>query len=122
MLLYKNTPNVSHLRVFGCLAYVHIPKQNREKLGKHATKSIMIGYSTITKGYHIYLQATKRFTSTSNVTFVEHLSFFNNEQNNDNDQSVDTTEADQPSPNTSEYQTPPTLPTRFYPHHYLQQG
>jgi len=38
-------PNVSHLRVFGCIAYVHILDEKRSKLYPKAKKCIFIGYS-----------------------------------------------------------------------------
>ncbi len=38
-------PNVSHLRVFGCIAYVHVPDEKRSKLDPKVEKCIFIGYS-----------------------------------------------------------------------------
>ena len=35
---YGKKPNISHLRVFGCMAYVHIPDSQRHKLDKKAVK------------------------------------------------------------------------------------
>ena len=36
--LYGKKPNVNHLRVFGCDAYTHIPKDERSKLDSKARK------------------------------------------------------------------------------------
>jgi hypothetical protein len=36
-------PSLQHIRVFGCDAYVHVPKENRSKLDKKAEKCIFIG-------------------------------------------------------------------------------
>ncbi len=36
--------DVSHLIVFGCIAYVHVPDEKRSKLGPKADKCIFIGY------------------------------------------------------------------------------
>jgi hypothetical protein len=36
--------DVSHLRMFGCIAYVHVPDENRSKLDPKAKKCIFIGY------------------------------------------------------------------------------
>jgi transposase InsO family protein len=38
-------PNVSHLRVFSCIAYVHVPDEKRSKLDPKADTCIFIGYS-----------------------------------------------------------------------------
>jgi hypothetical protein len=35
-------PCLTHLKVFGCEAYVHVPKENRSKLDKKAEKCIFI--------------------------------------------------------------------------------
>jgi hypothetical protein len=37
-------PSVSHLKVFGCDAFVHVPKEKRSKLDKKAVKCIFFGY------------------------------------------------------------------------------
>ena len=44
--------DLSHLKVFGCLAYVHIPDELRPKLDPKAEKCVFIGYSLEQKGYH----------------------------------------------------------------------
>ena len=40
----SNNPLVSHLKVFGCDAFVHVPKQKWRKLDKKEIKCIFIGY------------------------------------------------------------------------------
>ena len=37
--------NLAHLKVFGCIAYVHIPDDKSSKLDLKAEKCIFIGYS-----------------------------------------------------------------------------
>ncbi|KAL0558905.1 hypothetical protein IC582_003491 [Cucumis melo] len=44
-------PSVSHLRVFGSIAYSHIPNQLRGKLDDKSEKCIMVGYSENSKAY-----------------------------------------------------------------------
>jgi transposase InsO family protein len=44
-------PSVQHLRVFGCIAYSHIPDEKRMKLDAKSRKCLFIGYSTESKGY-----------------------------------------------------------------------
>ena len=38
-------PNVSHLKVFGSIAYVHVPDELRTKLDPKAKKCFFVGYS-----------------------------------------------------------------------------
>jgi hypothetical protein len=47
-------PDVSHLRVFGYIAYVHVPDEKRSKLDPKAKKCIFIGYSLEQKGYRCF--------------------------------------------------------------------
>src|SRR3989442_8275153 len=37
-LWYKHKPNISHLRIWGCNAYVHVQKDKRGQLGSHMEK------------------------------------------------------------------------------------
>ena len=54
-------PDVSHLKVFGCIAYVHVPDELRKKLDPKAKKCIFIGYSLEQKGYRCYNPAIGEF-------------------------------------------------------------
>jgi hypothetical protein len=47
-------PLFTHLRVFGCEAYVHVPMENKSKLDKNAEKCIFIGYKDGLKGYKLW--------------------------------------------------------------------
>jgi hypothetical protein len=38
-------PEVSHVRIFGCPVYIHIPKDKRTKLGPLGKKGIFFGYN-----------------------------------------------------------------------------
>ena len=54
-LFYGVKPDVSHLRVFGATAYMHVPKEKRNKLDQRAERGIMVGYPDGVKGYCIML-------------------------------------------------------------------
>ena len=41
----------NHLRVFGCMAYVHILKDERSKLDEKSKKSVFVGYGLDEFGY-----------------------------------------------------------------------
>ena len=66
-----NKPNVSFLRVFGCIAYPHVPDKRRKKLDDKSQRCIFIGYSNITKGYRLYNPVTKELIISRDVQFFE---------------------------------------------------
>eukprot|EP00794_Sanderia_malayensis_P003565 gene3565-biopygen3052 len=46
-------PDVSHFKVFGCDAYMHIAKEERRKWDPKSKKCVFIGYSLHSKGYRL---------------------------------------------------------------------
>ena len=64
-------PKVRHLRVFGCTAYSHIPKDERQKLDAKARKCIFLGYSSNRKGYRLYDQSSRKVIHSRDVKFNE---------------------------------------------------
>ncbi|KAK3037884.1 hypothetical protein RJ639_032114 [Escallonia herrerae] len=58
-------PNVSHLRVFGSIAYVQVPEQERSKLDDRSIKLVSIGYDEHSKGYRFFNPSNKKFMTTS---------------------------------------------------------
>ena len=64
-------PSIEHLRVFGCIAYAHVPDVLRKKLDDKAENYIFIGYSQVTKGYKLYNLVTKKVIVSKDVTFDE---------------------------------------------------
>jgi hypothetical protein len=51
-------PNVSHFKVFGCNAYVHVLDEKRSKLDPKVEKCIFIGYYLEQKGYRCFNLST----------------------------------------------------------------
>jgi hypothetical protein len=68
---YGKKPSLQHLRVFGCDAYVHVPKENRSRLDKKAKKCIFIGYKDGVKGYKLWNLETKKTVYSRDVVFRE---------------------------------------------------
>jgi hypothetical protein len=66
-----NKPSLQHLRVFGCDAYVHVPKENRSKMDKKDEKCIFIGYKDGVKGYKLWNLETKKTLYSQDVVFKE---------------------------------------------------
>jgi hypothetical protein len=69
-------PNVSHLRVFGCIAYVHVPDEKRSKLDPKVEKCIFIGYSLEQKGYRCFNLSTRKLQVNRDVVFDEAVSWY----------------------------------------------
>ena len=55
----SRNPSVSHVRVFGYVAYAHIPKEIRKKLDDKGERCIFLGYSEASKAYRLYNHVTK---------------------------------------------------------------
>ena len=53
-------PSLSHLRVFGCNVYVHVPKDKRSKLDNKYEKCIFIGYKDGLKCYKLWNLETRK--------------------------------------------------------------
>ena len=51
---YGNDVSYEHLRVFGCKAFVHVPKDERSKLDAKTSQCIFIGYGLDEFGYRLY--------------------------------------------------------------------
>ena len=64
-------PDLSNLRVFGCISYVHIPSELRKKLDSKSDKCVFMGYPEGTKGYKLYNLKTNKFLRSRSITFCE---------------------------------------------------
>ena len=63
--------NVKHLRVFGCIAYAHVPKDERKKLDSKSRKCILLGYGAEIKGYRLYQGERGKVLHSRDVIFDE---------------------------------------------------
>lgn len=68
-------PSVKHLKVFGCICYMHVPAEKRHKLEAKAEKGIFLGYSSQSKGYRIYNLQTGKVLVSRDVVFDEESSW-----------------------------------------------
>ncbi|RDY05985.1 Copia protein, partial [Mucuna pruriens] len=57
-LLFGNVPNLSHLKIFGCLVYASTITVGQGKFYPHAIKCIFLGYKLGTKGFLLKPQTT----------------------------------------------------------------
>ena len=103
-------PDLSHLKVFGCVAYIHVAKEKRNKLDAKSRKTIFVGYPAGTKGYKLFDISTGDFVRSRDVVFAEEdFHYFVNERSVNTDffypetlinQSESAEEGNQPEPET----------------------
>ena len=67
---------VSHLRIFGFLVYIHIPKEKMTKLDPSGRKGIFLGYSDTSKARQIYFLGFKKINVRRDVAFDEDSTYF----------------------------------------------
>ena len=63
--------SLAHLRVFGCDAFVHIPKEKRSKLDIKSEKCIFFGHKDGVKGYRLWNPTTRTIIYSRDVIFRE---------------------------------------------------
>eukprot|EP00253_Pinus_taeda_P006975 PITA_06975 len=62
---------VTHMRVFSCVAYAHVPDQLRRKLDSKGEKCVFVGYCDESKAYKLYNPSTKKLIVSRDVQFIE---------------------------------------------------
>ncbi|XP_026416018.1 uncharacterized protein LOC113311392 [Papaver somniferum] len=75
-VLKHHQPGISHLRVFGCVCYVHLQEKHRDKLDSRETKCVFFGYSYTKKGYICYHPPTRKLQISRDVVFDETMAYF----------------------------------------------
>jgi ATP-binding cassette subfamily B (MDR/TAP) protein 1 len=66
---------LSHLRVFGCVAYVHISDHGRNKLDPKSKKCIFLGYGEDEFGYRLWDDENKKMIRSRDVVFNERVMY-----------------------------------------------
>jgi hypothetical protein len=70
-LWHGTKPNLSHLKIIGSTAYIHVPKEKRTKLDTHSHKGIMVGYGGGTNQYKVWDLTRKDVVVSRDVVFIE---------------------------------------------------
>lgn len=80
-LIEKKTPeeywtrkvvDLRHLKVFGCIAYAHVPKEKRKKWDTKSLPYIFVGYCENSKGYRLFEQREPgKIIRSRDVVFME---------------------------------------------------
>jgi len=64
-------PDLSSVRVFGCIAYAHIPDHQRKKLDPRAKRMIFVGYQGNSGNYRVFDPETRKVVVAASVEFDE---------------------------------------------------
>src|ERR1700761_2373344 len=68
---FGTVPDISHLRVWGCRAFVHIQRDKRAKLDPHMLPAVFIGYPDGYKGWKFWDPVSKRTIISERAEFDE---------------------------------------------------
>ncbi len=63
-------PFLGHVRIIGCVTWVHIPKEKRKKLDERGKKCYMVGYEG-TNIFRVWKPATRKIERALHVDFDE---------------------------------------------------
>jgi len=70
-LFYGQHLDLSALHPFGCLAYVHLQKDQRPALGSHAVQCVLVGYPMSYKGWRLWDPNTHKEIISDSIVFRE---------------------------------------------------
>jgi hypothetical protein len=68
-------PDVEHIRIFGGSNFSHAPSERRTKLDPTSQQGILVGYSEVSKAYHIYILPLRKVVVSRDVRFEEDRDF-----------------------------------------------
>ena len=71
---FGTKPDISNLRIFGSVAYVHIPKVERKKLDSKSISCLLVGYCTTQKAYRFWDQVARRTRISRDAIFNKQVS------------------------------------------------
>lgn len=109
---------VNQLKVFGCIAYAHIPSQEREKFDEKGEKYIFIGYCNESKGFRLLNPKSNKLVISRDAIFDEMAAWQwqNNLQETRNSEVSPLNVQDKTcpllNPNSVEASSPATSPSR----------
>ena len=99
----NENPKVSHLKLFECHVYLHVPKKKISKLDPSRRMRIFVGYNHQSKDYRIYIPHFCYIEISRDVTFDEDA-YFTKYRKNFSDEGY---EEEQEAPRTIEATRPP---------------
>ncbi|GJS66258.1 retrovirus-related pol polyprotein from transposon TNT 1-94 [Tanacetum coccineum] len=70
-LIIFGKPSIKHLHIFGCICYITRDGENLDKMKEKGDPCVMVGYSTQSKGYHVYNKRTRLIVESIHIKFDE---------------------------------------------------
>nr|CAN66507.1 hypothetical protein VITISV_034008 [Vitis vinifera] len=74
--LFAKQPSYDHLRIFGCVCFVHLPPHEQHKLSAQSVRCAFLGYNMCQKGFVCYDPTLHRTRIFRNVILFENQHFF----------------------------------------------
>ena len=92
-------PEVNHLKIFGCLVYLHIPREKKSKLDPSGKKGLFVGYSEQKKANRIYIPGYHQIELSIDATFDEDTTFKKSKKDKEDEEEHETPKvAESPKP------------------------
>ncbi|GKD89102.1 retrovirus-related pol polyprotein from transposon TNT 1-94 [Tanacetum coccineum] len=70
-IINDKKPSIKHLHIFGCICYITKDGENMDKMKEKGDPCVMVGYSTQSKGYHVYNKRTRLIVESIHIKFDE---------------------------------------------------
>ncbi|GKA62672.1 retrovirus-related pol polyprotein from transposon TNT 1-94, partial [Tanacetum coccineum] len=70
-IINDRKPSIKHLHIFGCTCYLTKDGENLDKMKEKGDPCILVGYSTQSKGYHVYNKRTRLIVESIHLRFDE---------------------------------------------------
>src|SRR5258708_39470508 len=68
---FGKKPNLSSVHLFGCKAYLHIPKIDQSKLGEHSIECVHVSFAPEKSAYMLYNREQRHLFESRDVEFEE---------------------------------------------------
>ena len=69
---YKQKPDLSDLRIFGCISYAHVLPEDHKHLEPKAQRGIFVGFDERRRGVRIILDGQRKYTVHRTAVYYEH--------------------------------------------------
>ncbi|GJV18118.1 retrovirus-related pol polyprotein from transposon TNT 1-94 [Tanacetum coccineum] len=68
-IINNRKPSIKHLHIFGCICYITRDGENLDKMKEKGDPCVMVGYYTLSKGYHVYNKRTRLIVESIHIKF-----------------------------------------------------